>query len=149
MERGIDLNEQSGNKTSHLFHAGERHRHDQRLHPWWGCGDCRPVGKARHGEDRRVAVVDGEMIIRRYENHEQAAAGTETPRVSPMEVEWIQRWVSGGVVTWRSSLFIKGTLSGLNYRGLANEYTMKAIVDCNSFYAACERSSSLPATESP
>ncbi len=101
MERGIDLNEQLiGNKPATYFmRVSGNSMINASIHD----GDIVIVDRSIKPQNGKIviAVIDGEMLIRRYEKTvNRLRLIPETPKLSPIEATEFSNLVIWGVVTY-------------------------------------------------
>lgn len=101
MERGIDLNEQLiRNKPATFFmRVSGNSMINASIHD----GDIVIVDRSIKPQNGKIviAVIDGEMLIRRYEKTiNRLRLIPETPKLSPIEVKEFSNLVIWGVVTY-------------------------------------------------
>ncbi|HEX2683713.1 MAG TPA: translesion error-prone DNA polymerase V autoproteolytic subunit [Ferruginibacter sp.] len=101
MERGIDLNEQLiKNKPATFF---MRVSGNSMINASIYDGDIVIVDKSLKAQNGKIviAVIDGEMLIRRYEkNMNRLRLVPETPKLSPIEINEFSDFKIWGVVTY-------------------------------------------------
>jgi len=101
MDRGIDLNEQLvRNKPATFFMRVEGH---SMVNACIHHGDIVIVDRSLDPQSGKIiiAVLDGEMLIRRYErSFNKVRLIPETPKLAPMEISEYADFSIWGVVTY-------------------------------------------------